>query len=169
VDLAHQLGRRLDGSFSWRIATFVTTGVALAELVGLLALAGVHLAPGVRSRAAEAATRAPTIGGPRLQPAARNHPLESRSRLSVLVLNGNGVSGAAGTEAARLLSRGYRHAIPADAPNDYARSLVLFKPGYLPEARRLAHDVGIGTVAPLDGRTRSQLRASQLVVILGGS
>jgi hypothetical protein len=33
----------------------------------------------------------------------------------VLVLNGNGVSGAAGTEATSILARGYRHAIPSDA------------------------------------------------------
>jgi hypothetical protein len=98
------------------------------------------------------------------------HPARPRSRLSVLVLNGNGVSGAAGAEATRLQARGYRSAIPADASNEnYAQSLVLFKPGYLPEARRLARDAGIRTVSPLDGRTRSQLRGSQLVVILGGS
>src|SRR5256885_9393047 len=36
------------------------------------------------------------------------HPLRSRSRVSALVLNGNGVSGAAGTEATQLLARGYR-------------------------------------------------------------
>ena len=45
--------------------------------------------------------------------------------ISVLVLNGNGVSGAAGGLATDLLAVGYGHAVPTDAPNlDYARSLV---------------------------------------------
>jgi hypothetical protein len=169
VDLAQQLGRRLDRPFPWRTATLVAAGVAVAELVGLLALAGVHLAPGIRSRAAGPATSPPKTAARPLAPVVRSHPLRARSTLSVLVLNGNGVGGAAGVEATRLLARGYRHAIPADASSDYARSLVLFAPGYLRDAKRLARDSGIGAVSALDGMSRAQLRGSQLVVILGGS
>jgi hypothetical protein len=167
VDLAELLNR----PFPWRTATLVAGAVALAELFGLLALAGVHLAPTVRASAGTHAATAHAAGSSTRSPArADRHPARPRSRLSVLVLNGNGVSGAAGTEAARLVARGYRHAIPADAQNEnYAQSLVLFRPGYLPEARRLARDARIRAISPLDGRTRSQLRGSQLVVILGGS
>src|SRR5258707_808374 len=75
------------------------------------------------------------------------------SRVAVRVLNGNGVGGARGGEAPSLLPRGYRHAIPNDAPNlDYARSIVLFRRGWQREAERLSHDARIPTVAPLDGR-----------------
>ena len=167
MDLAELLNR----PFPWRTATLVAGAVALAELFGLIALAGVHLAPTVRANAADHAAQARAADSARRAlPKADAHPARPRSRLSVLVLNGNGVSGAAGTEATRLEARGYRNAIPADAQNEnYAQSLVLFKPGYLPEARRLARDAGIRTLSPLDGRTRSQLRGSQLVVILGGS
>jgi hypothetical protein len=164
----------LDRPFPWRTAALVAAGVALAELLGLLALAGVHLAPShhaATGRAATSATQAPARATrPLRTPAAHPHPLRARSRISVLVLNGNGVAHAAGTTAERLLARGYRHAIPADAQSrGYARSLVLFTPGYQREARRLGHDAGIRAVAPLDGMRRSQLRGSQLVVILGGS
>ena len=39
-----------------------------------------------------------------------------------------------------------------DAPrHDYARSLVMFRPGFAPEARRLARDLKIRIVGPLDG------------------
>ena len=95
-------------------------------------------------------------------------PLRPRSRVSVLVLNGNGVSGAAGGEATDLLARGYRHAIPTDAPNlAYARSLVLFRPGWQREAGRLARDARIASVAALDGRIAPEYASVPLVVIIG--
>jgi hypothetical protein len=95
-------------------------------------------------------------------------PLRPRSRISVLVLNGNGVEHAAGVAATRILARGYGHAIPADAPNpDYARSLVLFRPGWQREAARLGRDARIATVAPLDGRVAPAYAHVPLVLILG--
>jgi hypothetical protein len=97
-------------------------------------------------------------------------PLRPRSRVSVLVLNGNGVAHAAGNEATALLARGYRRAIPTDAPNpDYIRSLVLFRPGWQREAERLGRDSGIRTIAPLDGRVAPAYARVPLVVILGAN
>lgn len=86
------------------------------------------------------------------------------------MLNGNGVSGAAGGMATDLLAVGYRHAVPTDAPSlDYARSLVLFRPGWQREAERLSRDARIPTVAPLDGRLAPQYADVPLVVILGAN
>ena len=97
-------------------------------------------------------------------------PPRARSRISVLVLNGNGVSGAAGTAATAILARGYRHAIPGDAPQlDYARSLVLFRPGWQREAKRLARDVKIPAVATLDGAVAPEYARVPLIVILGAN
>jgi hypothetical protein len=97
-------------------------------------------------------------------------PLHPRSKTSVLVLNGNGVSGAAGTEASAILAHGYAHAIPTDAASStYARSLVLFRPGWQREARRLARDARIATVAPLDGRVASSYAHVPLVLVLGAN
>jgi hypothetical protein len=91
-------------------------------------------------------------------------------KLSVLVLNGNGVNGAAGTEATSLETLGYGSSRSEDAPrHDYARSMVLYVPGYVQEARRLARDAHVGIVAPVDGIRNAQLKGSQLVVVLGGS
>ncbi len=88
----------------------------------------------------------------------------------MLVLNGNGVSGAAGTAATAILARGYRHAIPGDASQlTYTRSLVLFKPGWQREAERLARDVRIPTVAQLDGRVAPEYASVPLLVILGSN
>lgn len=106
----------------------------------------------------------------RVAPATPPAPLRPRSRISVLVLNGNGLSGAAGTVATEILARGYRHAIPSDAPmRNYARSLVLFRPGWQGEAERLARDSRIATVVPLDGRVAPAYARVPLILILGAN
>ena len=102
-------------------------------------------------------------------------PLRPRARISVLVLNGNGLSGVAGTTvagttASRLLADGYRHAIPTDASQlDYARSLVLFRPGWQREAERLGRDARIRTVTALDGSVAPAYAHVPLIVILGAN
>lgn len=151
MEHAHPLNR----PFPWRLATLVASALALA-ILGTLVLSHrpgqTHPVPGT--------SRVPK--GPALP------PLRARSRISVLVLNGDGVSGAAGTAATDLLARGYRHAIPTDAPRvNYVRSLVLFRPGWQREAQRLGRDSRIPTVAPLDGRVAPAYAHVPLIVILG--
>jgi hypothetical protein len=166
--------------FPWRTATLVVGAVAAIELVALGLLGGTRLAhlfrPLTHSAVATARAAAPATHRtamrfkPMKLPAVPTHPLLPRSRVSVLVLNGNGTSGAAATEAARIHALGYP--LPAAknaARHDYARSMVLFRPGYAVEARRLARDAGIRLVSPVDGVDKAQLRGSPLVVILGGS
>ena len=87
----------------------------------------------------------------------------------MLVLNGNGISGAAGAEASLLLGRGYRSTDAVNAPAGYATSLVLFRPGWQREAGRLGRDAGIRLVAPLDGTLPRADAGYQLVVVLGTS
>lgn len=155
----------LDRPFPWRAAAFAAGAVALAELTALLALAGAHLFHVHHAKASQPATTTPA--GPATTTVVR--PLRSRSRVSVLVLNGNGVSGAAGTEATQLVARGYRHAVPGDAPTTYAQSIALFRPGWQREAQRLARDVGIRAVTPLDVRLPGSERRYQVVLILGAN
>ena len=146
----------LNRPFPWRLATLVASALVLATLAGLV----------LTHRPAQTRPEPGSGRVPRRQPALP--PMRPRSVVSVLVLNGNGVSGVAGTEATTILSRGYRHAIPSDAPQlDYARSLVLFRPGWQREAERLGRDSRIPTVAPLDGRVAPAYAHVPLIVILG--
>ena len=152
MEHVHPLNRPLP----WRLAALVGSALLLAILAGLMLTGRQGQAGGRVARPAQV-RKAPALP-----------PLRPRSRISVLVLNGNGISGAAGTEATSILARGYRHAIPTDAPSlGYVRSLVLFRPGWQREAERLAHDARIPTVAPLDGRTAPPYAHLPLVVILG--
>jgi hypothetical protein len=86
----------------------------------------------------------------------------------VLVLNGNGRHGAAGAAADRLRRRGYRIGGVTNARRmDYARSLVMYRRGFAGEGARLARDLGVAVVGPLDGMRPSQLQRSHLVLIVG--
>jgi LytR cell envelope-related transcriptional attenuator len=148
----------LNRSFSWRLAALVASALALAILAGLV----------LTHRSARTGPVAATGRVAKGQAATPPVPLRPRSSVSVAVLNGNGISGAAGGEATTILDRGYRHAVPGDAPSlDYATSLVLYRPGWQREAERLARETRIPTVATLDGRLAPQYAHDQLVVILG--
>jgi hypothetical protein len=78
------------------------------------------------------------------------------------------VQGAASSEASRLQVHGYRIGGAENAQrHDYARSMVMYVPGWVKEARRLARDTGIRLVAPIDGLGSGQLKGSKIVLILG--
>lgn len=155
--------------FPWRAATLVVGAIAAAELVALVGIGAVDLAPkhAARVTAAKTAAKAPVLHVRKVAPPP-SHPLRARTDVRVLVLNGNGVQGAAATEAARLQGAGYRIGGAQNAQrHDYAQSMVLYVPGWIKEARRLAHDTGIHLVAPVDGLRPAALKGSQAVVILG--
>jgi LytR cell envelope-related transcriptional attenuator len=159
-------------SFPWRGATLVVGAIAAVELAALIGIGAVHLAPKHAAAAAAAAKPRhvrPVVHVPKvaLPPA---HPLRARASVHVLVLNGNLVQGAAARESALLQSAGYRIVGAANAQrHNYAQSMVLYVPGWIKEARRLAHDTGIRLVAPVDGLRPAALKGSKTVVILGSS
>jgi LytR cell envelope-related transcriptional attenuator len=123
---------------------------------------------------AEAAALAPTApkAKPKPAPAPRKHVVTAakvpRSKLGVVVLNGNGRSGAAATASSTLSSLGYHVRATANAKRqNYATSVVMYKRGYSAEGARLARDLHIKVVGPLDGMGVKALDGGQLVVILG--
>jgi hypothetical protein len=151
----------------------VVGAVALLELAVLVVIGAARLAP-ARPQAVAAATH--PAATKTVSPATRHvaaiptHPLRPRAKLSVLVLNGNGVSGAAGAEATRLQTLGYGRSSSQNAPrHNYATSIVMYAPGYAQEGRRLGRDAGVHVVSLVDGMSRAQLKGSQLVVVLGDS
>lgn len=94
-------------------------------------------------------------------------PTLTRAQTKVLVLNANGITGAAATEASRARARGYKVSATGNAPLTSGQSVVLYRPGHRPEAKRLARDEGIPLVGPLDGLTLRQLHGAQVVIVLG--
>ena len=50
---------------------------------------------------------------------------------------------------------------------DYATTVVMFRPGLPRRGARLAHDLHVKVVAPLDGIKPAALYGGQLAVLLG--
>ena len=166
----------------WRRAALVATAVAGLELFALVGL-GVAMFSGpiahsLRSHAAATAAATAATAKAKAKPPVVHHftpkrhvvgkPDLKRSQTRVLVLNGNGRQGAASLEASRLQSRGYRISATGNAQRmNYATSIVMFRSGFEPEARRLARDLGLRIVAPLDGLRPRELKGAHLAVVVG--
>ena len=87
----------------------------------------------------------------------------------MLVLNGNGVTGAASIQAQLVQARRYRIAGTGDAPRtNFTHSVIMYRPGFAREAKRLARDFRITTVTPLDGLKRRDLQGAHVAMIVGG-
>jgi hypothetical protein len=165
VEISAPAPRSLDQP--WRTATIVAGGLAAVELVLLLIIGVALLSKPLSAHAKEAAVaRATGIAKVSSRPEPKSATL-SRGETSVLVLNGNGIAGAAAATASRMRARGYPLGATGNAAQSYGRSVVMYRPGRLPEAKRLAADLGIRLVGPLDGIALRQLHGAQLVVVLG--
>jgi hypothetical protein len=159
----------------WRTATLVAAAIAGVELLLLVVVAGALLARPddgqPHKRQAQAKVVKQSIGKPAaVKPATQvaAKPALARTKVSVLVLNGNGVQGAAAAEASKVERRGYRIRAVTNAPRmDFVRSVVMYRAGFAPEAQRLAKDLGIGMVGPLDGIRPGQLLGAHTVVVVG--
>jgi hypothetical protein len=151
----------------WRTAAFVASGVAAVELVVLVVGGAVLLGRPLFTDGAKAAAK-PALKSTSARSKPERRALLPRARTSVLVLNGNGRSGAAHAEATQVSARGYPISAVgnAAAPNN-GPTLVMYRPGLEREAKRLARDLHIGVVGPLDGIKPSSLHGARLAVVLG--
>ena len=84
-----------------------------------------------------------------------------------MVLNGNGLAGAAHAAADKVSARGYLVGNVGNATSTTSRTLVMYRPGFAAEGARLARDLRIRLVRPLDGMRPAQLMGAHLVLIIG--
>ena len=159
----------------WRTRAVVAAAVAVIELVVILGVAVILIGGPVSDRVSQAA-EAKVLAPPK--PAAKPKkpakpavalPKLARGETSVIVLNGNGRSGVAHEQADLVRARGYLIGSVGNAPrSDFARSIVMYRPGYKPEALRLAKDTGVRMVTPLDGLSTKDMLGAHLALVVGG-
>ena len=145
MEQAHDLVR------PWRRATIAVSAVAAIELL-LLTVVGIALF-------GDAAPESlPELGGLGRHAADSHHSSDAGEEAAaaaqrglVMVLNGNGQAGAAHAAADRVQAHGYLLGNVGNAPQITPHSLVMFRPGYAGEARRLGRDLRVRIVRPLDG------------------
>jgi LytR cell envelope-related transcriptional attenuator len=160
----------------WRTATLVAAGIAAVELALLvvagLILVGRSIAPHAHSAAAatpKAVRHVAAAPKPHLAPLIAHLP---RSKVGVIILNGNGIHGAAASAAALVSARGYVVKQVGNANNTgYPAWRLMYGPGFAGEAKRFVRDLGMSaaTFGPLDGMKPARLRGAQLVLILGAT
>jgi LytR cell envelope-related transcriptional attenuator len=155
----------------WRTATLIASGVAAVELVVILVL-GIVLVGKPLTEKMRDAGRDRTLGGPVAAPVRKASIGPSVAHLArpdttVMILNGNGISGAAHASASRVRARGYSIGEVGNAKRtDYMRSVVMYRPGFRGEALRLARDLRIKIVGPLDGLTVADLMGAHLALVV---
>jgi hypothetical protein len=153
----------------WRTATIVVSALAALELAVLVGIGVTVLGKSVAHRVQGAALAKAAGVQPVTKPGPPGKPKLTRGGTDVMVLNGGGVSGAAGIAADTLRARGYRITSVGNArkQSSATRTLVMYRPGYRAEAARLAKDVQTRIVAPLDGMRPAALMGAQVVLVVG--
>ncbi len=156
---------------SWRTATLVASAIAALELIVILALGVALLGKPLSERmrdTAEQRSLGVTTKTPTRPKIGSSVARLSRGETTVLVLNGNGVAGAAHDAAAQVQSRGYSIGEIGNAKRtDYTRSVVMYRPGFRGEAIRLSRDLRIRIVGPLDGMRVQDLMGAHVAVVVG--
>jgi hypothetical protein len=174
----------LDSVQPWRVAAIVAAAIATLELLILVALGVAFGSKFLTGTAKEVVTapirmQAPSsssdeTAAPAGETAKKSGKAAAASTLarretSVIVLNGNGITGAAATGAEQVRKHHYLIAGTGNAPrSDFGRSLVMYRPGYEAEARRLAKDLHLRRIVPLDGMRARELQGAHLAYIIGG-
>lgn len=157
----------------WRTAAYAASAIAVVELLLLLLIGGGKLVGYVSDRL-ELAAQERVLAGPAetAKPVVRKKappPVAklARSRTIVMVLNGNGRTGAAAAAASRVAKRGYRVGLVGNAPRQVSRSIVMYRPGFTGEGIRLGKDLRVELVTPLDGMRAAALGRAHVVFVLG--
>lgn len=157
----------------WRTRALIAAAVAAVELVLLLGI-GVTLLGKVLVPHAEQAARAhvlkPVAQSTRPKRVMPTAPRLARSETSVLVLNGNGRTGAAADMASRVHGLSYVISSVGNARRaSEGPTVVMYRPGFQGEGERLARDLRIKAVGPLDGMHVKDLMGAHLALIVGSS
>jgi hypothetical protein len=161
MEQAHDLIR------PWRRATIAVSAVAALELMLLTIVAILMFGNPLLHHFTEAAASAATPPKRTAPAPAAKKPMLPRNQVSVMVLNGNGQAGAAHAAADRVQAHGYLLGTVGNATEITPHTVVMFRPGFVAEGRRLARDLHVRIVRPLDGMRPAQLLGAHLVLILG--
>jgi hypothetical protein len=154
------------GARDWRRLAIVVAAVAAVEAFVIVGVGVALLVPRLSHGSAQADAMQGVVGPHTPAGNAKLTPAQT----PIMVLNGNGRSGAAAAGAQRVRRLGYKLAVVGNAQRvDYPMSLVMYRPGLRAEALKFAKRMHVSTVGPLDGITLRKLGRAKLVYIVGAS
>jgi hypothetical protein len=102
-------------------------------------------------------------GGNGKQAAAKLKP----SEIKVTVLNGTAVPGLAATFADEVEGKGFQRGAVTNSKSSFATSVVMFKRGHKPEARKVAKQLKISKLELMSGEIESVSAGAPVAVIVG--
>ena len=150
-------GERLRGRFSGVGETVSRPSTLVALFVVLLAIVGggayLLLSGGDEGSG----------GGNAKQAAAKVKP----SEIEVTVLNGTSVVGLAATFGDKVESKGFDLGAVTNSSASFEQSVVMFKRGHKPEARKVAKQMGIGKVQLMSGEIEAASAGADVALIVG--
>lgn len=89
------------------------------------------------------------------------------SEVTVAVLNGTSVNGLAGLVSSDIESFDYAPGVVTSTTPGFERTVVLYADGQKPVAQRVARDLGVEEVKPIDRGSRALVGDADVVVIAG--
>jgi hypothetical protein len=87
--------------------------------------------------------------------------------IEVTVLNGTAVPGLAASYGNKVQRKGFKLGAVTNSSASFAESVVMYKRGHAPEARRVAKDLGIKQVRPMTSDIGSVSAGAPVSVIVG--
>jgi len=90
-------------------------------------------------------------------------------RVEVAVLNGTATPGLASQFSDRVEQQGFQIGAVTNSQSSFAQSIVMFKPGFRPEAAEVAADLKISKVRPITGDIASTASTANVAVVIGDS
>lgn len=151
------IGQRLRGRFSSFGETASKPGTLIALFVVIIAIVG-----GVAYLLVSDGDEGGNGGGAK-QAAAKVKPAE----IEVSVLNGTSVPGLAATFGDKVEGKGFSLGAVTNSSSSFEESVVMFKAGHKPEARKVAKQLGISKVQPMNGEIQSVSAGADVAVVVG--
>ena len=152
-------GERLRGRFSGAGETASRPSSLVALFVVLLAIVG----GGAYLLLSGGDEEGSSGGGAAKQAAAEVKP----SEIEVTVLNGTSVVGLAATYGDKVESKGFDLGAVTNSSASFEQSVVMFKRGHKPEARKVAKQLGIGKVQLMSGEIEAASAGADVALIVG--
>ncbi len=151
-------GERLRGRFAGAGETASRPSSLVALFVVLLAIVG-----GTAYLLLGSGDEGGNGGGNAKQAAAKVKP----SEIEVTVLNGTSVVGLAATYGDKVEGKGFDLGAVTNSSASFEASVVMFKRGHKPEARKVAKQLGIGKVQLMSGEIESASAGADVALIVG--
>jgi hypothetical protein len=91
----------------------------------------------------------------------------SPSEVEVTVLNGTAVPGLAARYGDKVESKGFQLGAVTNSKSSFASSVVMFKSGHAPEARRVAKQLQISKTQPMNDEVEEVSGGANVAVVVG--